>query len=278
MDTQLCSLKHYVSENGESKIALDASSIVNDGRRSALEESCDSRMKIILELSNKVSDQDAKIIALENKLREQNKLLETKQRSDSASAKRGKKSTKTATLEYDIPNKTNEDSEDTTEINELKSIAEEMKKMRKVKKKTVKSGVMELNDFREASGRSRDSGISSADITADKRLNSGKMKLDRVQSAASTISYFSDDVNDEEITFPNQTFNGRDIRTHFVDDQDSWDDSDVEEKTSGYRKIELRQISAPKHKKKTKTSDFEYIDNLLTDTERSQRFQGSLLN
>ena len=278
MDTQLCSLKYYVSENGESKTALDASSIVNDGRRSALEEPCDSRMKIILELSNKVSDQDAKIIALENKLRERNKLLETKQRSVSASAKRGIKSTKTATLEYDIPNTTNEGSEDTTEINELKSIAEEMKKMRKAKKKTVKSGVMELNDFREASGRSRDSGISSADITADKRLNSGKMKLDRVQSAASTISYFSDDVNEEEITSPNQTFNGRDIRTHFVDDQDSWDDSDVEERTSGYRKIELRQISAPKHKKKTKTSDFEYIDNLLTDTERSQRFQGSLLN
>ena len=277
MDTQLCSLKHYVSENGESKIVLDASSSVNDGRRSALEESCDSRMKIILELSNKVSDQDAKIIALENKLREQNKLLETKQRSDSASAKRRKKSTKTATLEYNIPNTTIEGNED-TEINELKSIAEEMKKMRKVKKKTVKSGVMELNDFREASGRSRDSGISSADITADKRLNSGKMKLDRVQSAASTISYFSDDVNEEEITSPNQTFYGRDIRTHFVDDQDSWDDSDVEEKISGYRKIELRQISAPKHKKKTKTSDFEYIDNLLTDTERSQRFQGSLLN
>ena len=277
MDTQLCSLKHYVSENGESKIVLDASSSVNDGRRSALEESCDSRMKIILELSNKVSDQDAKIIALENKLREQNKLLETKERSDSASAKRGKKSTKTATLEYNIPNTTIEGSED-TEINELKSIAEEMKKMRKTKKKTVKSGVMELNDFREASGRSRDSGISSADITADKRLNSGKMKLDRVQSAASTISYFSDDLNEEEITSPNQTFNGRNIRTHFVDDQDSWDDSDTEEKTGGYRKIELRQISAPKHKKKTKTSDFEYIDNLFTDTERSQRFQGSLLN
>ena len=263
-------------------------------------------MKIILELSNKVSDQDAKIIALENKLREQNKLLETERRTNSASAakiialenklreqnklleterrtnsasaKRGKKSAKTATLEYNIPNTTNEGSEDTTEINELKSIAEEMKKMRKAKKKVVKSDAMEFSDYREASGRSRDSGISSADITADKRLNSGKKKLDRVQSATSTISYFSDDLNEEDIASSNKTFNGRNMGTHFVDDQDSWDDSDAEEKTGVHRKIQMRQISAPKHKKKTKKSDFEYIDNLLTDTERSHRFQESLLN
>ena len=235
-------------------------------------------MKIILELSNKVSDQDAKIIALENKLREQNKLLETERRTHSASAKRGKNSAQTATLEYNMPNTTNEGSEDTTEINELKSIAEEMKKMRKAKKKSEKPGEMEFGDYREASGRSRDSGISSADITADKRLNSCKTKLNRVQSATSTISYFSDDLNEEEITSSNKAFNGRNIRTHFVDDQDSWDDSDAEEKTGVHRKIELRQISAPKHKRKTKQSDFEYIDNLLTDTERSHRFQGSLLN
>ena len=227
-------------------------------------------MKIILELSNKVSDQDAKIVALENKIHEQNKLIESQQRSNSASSKRGRSSRQNSTLESKFSDLGDISRGDTAEINEMKSIAEEMKMLRKSKKKgKIKTADEDFSDYRQASGVSRDSGISSAGFSANKVHTSGGITQPiRVQSAASTMSAFSEDLDEEETI-------GRKNRTNFTDDRDSWDDSENEQETKISRRVELRQISAPKHKKTTKTSDFEYIDNLLTDAERSSHFPNS---
>ncbi len=269
-------------------------------------------MNIILELSGKVSDQDAKITALENQIREKNKLiqqLQDEQRTQSGKGRRGSQSGNTRLVNPgsnsihngDRHNNHHQemgdrsfhtDNDNKSEVSELKSIQNEMKDlMRKNKKKNPKKKSQyhfDTMDYRQSSSVSRDSGIASAGVnTAERNLPppSGRnMKHTRVSSAASTISIsgFSDDLNDyEPNSILNSNANPRDsgrfevfqsnatARTNLeFDDNDSWGDSgdeNVMDEDISPRRLELRQISAPK-KKKAQKHDFEYIDNLLSHT------------
>ncbi len=284
----------------------------SDGRKSVLQESCDSRMNIILELSSKVSDQDAKITALENQIREKNKLiqqLQGEQRAQSGKNRRGSQGGNTRHVNsglssthngvrHDKQHREMDDrsfntcDDNMSEVSELKSIQNEMKDlMRKNKKKNPKKKPqyhIDTMDYRQSSSISRDSGIASAGVNTGERnlpQSSGRNpKPIRVSSAASTISIsgFSDDLNDyEPNSILNSNANPRDserserfqsnatARTNLeFDDNDSWADSGDEklmDEDISPRRLELRQISAPK-KKKSQKHDFEYIDNLLSGT------------
>ncbi len=196
----------------------------------SLTESWDSRKKIIVELSHKVSEQDTQIQILERKIEEQRSLL----------ARRGSSQGEMAVFDTTgEPSRLDSDEEIST------TVVEERLRLRR----GWKGDGIRVAEF-SAAGRAHDSGTLSAGKTAYTNLTS-TVRPKRLSSTANAESRSSDH-NDLNCT----------------DDRDSCDDeSDDAQKNTRDHRLQIRQISAPKHKPKTQCSDFERIDRLLSGSE-----------
>ena len=216
-------------------------------------EETNSRTNLILELSNRISEQDARITELENMVHEQDKVIEQakkdhqrlkdQQRLDELKAAENKPSPELTELQQIA-----------AEINALKA----SKKTKAKKKKIVRHETPPELDFRGSSGISRDSGIVHGDLLV---AETPEVEEDtRIKHA---------------------------IKTSLSDDDDKWD-SDTEENQHGKgdhqngdherrnndSPLNIRQISAMKKKRKAKdinemvsnmdaNMDYFEVDNLI---------------
>ena len=141
----------------------------------------DGRTKIILELSSRVSEQDDTIMSLNRQLEEKERELQRLRKTaesnvtlrvpvvdhvlhDSDDGWSPRVDNKTESVKPDTSAETRNDT-----TAELRAIAEEMKKLKQSKKRKKKRcdvdlmGIDDVLDFRESSGKSRDSGVYGAE-------------------------------------------------------------------------------------------------------------------
>ena len=236
---------------------------------------------LILDLSAQVSQQDARITELENKLHEKNKQIEALQKSQSRANSDSKRRQMDDTWSPEsVKSAANETS---AEVDELKQIAEEMKALKMGKRTTGKKKRVvkkqEESDYRGSSGASRDSGIhdygadgsrsrSPADHMVESLHRESSLLVDGLMSSAMRVfdrvprdGRRAPDLEDlsphrtegSEVGSTSRTVEQTTCRTLLSDEDDKWpSDNEHEIEVEEDRNMNIRRISAAKKRPKSK--------------------------
>lgn len=202
----------------------------------------DSRTRIILDLSSKVSEQDDRIIQLELKLREKDKLIEELRGKSQTANRRNQPSvpalvTEGASGSGSAKQPAWADSEDDNATTEMQQIQREMRKLHSARQKKKKKRVNEAPDFQRSSATSRDSGIV-PHVEEDCNQNESK----RLAFGAGTL-YSEEESSGDARENAGESLAGRGD-SHSGSGQTSLDPSSI------------RQISAARNRRSPRTDSF----------------------